>query len=75
LVDAVGAQERFGPERLKLALTGADGADDAVVRVQEALAGFEVGAQADDTAMLAVERLWVPEIRLPASMRSGAAGV
>jgi serine phosphatase RsbU (regulator of sigma subunit) len=72
LVDAVGAQERFGPERLKLTLDAADGADDAVVRVEAALSGFEVGAQADDTAVLAVERLPVPEIRRVESLRAGA---
>ena len=31
-----------------------DGADDAVARIDAALSTFEVGAQADDTAVLAV---------------------
>jgi len=36
-----------------------DGADDAVARIDAALSTFEVGAQADDTAVLAAERVAV----------------
>jgi hypothetical protein len=57
VLDAVGRENRFGPERLLAALTGATGAADAVARIERALTQFEVGAQADDTAILAVERI------------------
>jgi PAS domain S-box-containing protein len=57
VLDAVGAEDRFGAERLLEALNGASGAADAVARIERELARFEVGAQADDTAILAVERI------------------
>ncbi len=57
VLDAVGADDRFGPDRLLETLTGATGAADAVARIERELARFEVGAQADDTAILAVERI------------------
>jgi serine phosphatase RsbU (regulator of sigma subunit)/PAS domain-containing protein len=57
VLDAVGAEDRFGPERLLEALNGATGAADAVARIEAALGRFEIGAQADDTAILAVERI------------------
>jgi PAS domain S-box-containing protein len=57
VLDAVGAEDRFGPDRLLETLNGATGADDAVARIERELARFEVGAQADDTAILAVERI------------------
>ena len=57
VLDAVGAEDRFGPDRLLETLTGATGAADAVARIERELARFEVGAQADDTAILAVERI------------------
>jgi serine phosphatase RsbU (regulator of sigma subunit) len=57
VLDAVGVADRFGPERLLETLSGATGAADAVARIERALSGFEVGAQADDTAILAVERI------------------
>ena len=57
VLDAVGAEDRFGPDRLLETLTGATGAADAVARIERELAQFEVGAQADDTAILAVERI------------------
>jgi serine phosphatase RsbU (regulator of sigma subunit) len=57
VLDAVGAEDRFGPERLLETLTGATGAADAVARIERELARFEVGSQADDTAILAVERI------------------
>jgi serine phosphatase RsbU (regulator of sigma subunit) len=69
VLDTVGAEDRFGVERLRAALTGAAGAADAVRRIEAALAGFQVGRQADDTAVLAVERLPVAAAR-----RGDAAG-
>jgi serine phosphatase RsbU (regulator of sigma subunit) len=55
--DATGAHEHFGPERLQTALVGATSATDAIARVKQRLAQFEVGVQADDTAILAVQRI------------------
>jgi Stage II sporulation protein E (SpoIIE) len=60
LVDADGAEERFGPERLQQTLTGSGGASDALARIEEAVSHLHVGAQADDIAVLAVERVGVP---------------
>jgi serine phosphatase RsbU (regulator of sigma subunit) len=60
LVDAEGAEERFGPERLQQTLTGSGSASDALARIEEAVSHFQVGAQADDIAVLAVERVGVP---------------
>jgi PAS domain S-box-containing protein len=57
--DAVGADGRFGEDRLEQTLAGVVDAPDAVARIDAALSGFEVGPQADDTAVLAVERLGV----------------
>jgi PAS domain S-box-containing protein len=54
--DAVGADGRFGEERLRRTVAGVADAADAVARIDEALSAFEVGSQADDTAVLAVER-------------------
>jgi serine phosphatase RsbU (regulator of sigma subunit) len=54
--DTVGAGERFGEERLERTLHGATDAADAVARIDAALSAFEVGEQADDTAILAVQR-------------------
>jgi len=61
VLDTTGREDRFGPDRLERALAGATNVDDAVSRVERALSGFEVGAQADDTAALAVQWLGVPE--------------
>ena len=57
--DTVGDDGRFGEERLQAALAGVAHAPDAVSRIDAALSAFEVGEQADDTAVLAVERLAV----------------
>lgn len=57
VLDAVGADDRFEAERLQSTLAGATGAHDAVERVQRALADFQLGAQHDDIAVLAVERV------------------
>jgi serine phosphatase RsbU (regulator of sigma subunit) len=56
VLDAVGSEDRFEGERLKAALTGATGSRNAVERVQRALADFQLGAQHDDIAIVAVER-------------------
>ena len=60
--DTVGAGERFGEERLAQTLEGASDATDAVARIDAALSAFEVGEQADDTAILAVQRVPVAAI-------------
>ena len=54
--DAVGADGRFGEERLQETVAGVRDAADAVARIDAALSAFATGAQADDTAVLAVER-------------------
>jgi PAS domain S-box-containing protein len=58
--DAVGEDGRFGEERLQATIAGAADAAEAVARINSALSAFEVGGQADDTAVLAVERTAVP---------------
>jgi PAS domain S-box-containing protein len=60
--DAVGADGRFGEQRLAQTLAGATDADDAVARIDAALTAFAVGEQADDTAVLAVQRIGVAAI-------------
>jgi PAS domain S-box-containing protein len=60
--DAVGDGGRFGEDRLERTLAGATDAPDAVARIDAALSAFEVGEQADDTAILAVQRLPVAAI-------------
>ena len=54
--DTVGADGRFGEDRLARTLAAVTDAHDAVARIDVALSDFEVGPQADDTAVLAVER-------------------
>lgn len=70
VLDATGPEDRFGPDRLQRTLLGAIDAADAVARIERALAGFQVGAQADDTAVLAVEWLGA---RAPAADQNGDA--
>ena len=60
--DAVGEDGRFGEERLARTLTAATDADDVVARIDAALSAFAVGEQADDTAVLAVQRVAVAAI-------------
>lgn len=57
VLDAVGPEDRFEAERLQSALMGTTGAQNAVERVQHALADFQLGAQHDDIAVVAVERV------------------
>ncbi len=54
VIDADGADDRFGDARLAATLTGTGDASDAVGRIRRALEAFEVGEQADDTAVLAI---------------------
>jgi serine phosphatase RsbU (regulator of sigma subunit) len=62
VLDTVGpGGVRFGEERLQRTVAGATGADDAVARIDAALRRFEVGDQADDTAVLAIERVGVAD--------------
>ena len=60
--DTVGERERFGEERLAATLAGVRSAPEAVDRISAALSAFEVGVQADDTAVLAVERVGVASV-------------
>ncbi|MDQ4049669.1 MAG: SpoIIE family protein phosphatase, partial [Actinomycetota bacterium] len=59
VVDAEGADDRFGEQRLEAVLAGARDADEVVGRIDRALSDFEVGDQADDTAVLAVSKVTV----------------
>ena len=56
VVDTVGKEERFGEDRLVATLDGAAGAADAVARIEAAVRDFAHGSQADDIAVIAVER-------------------
>jgi PAS domain S-box-containing protein len=60
--DAVGEDERFGEARLAQTLAGVVDADDAVARIDAALSAFAIAEQADDTAVLAVQRVAVAAI-------------
>ncbi len=60
--DTVGEGGRFGEERLERTLDGVADAADAVARIDAALNAFEVGEQADDTAVLAVQRVPVAAV-------------
>jgi PAS domain S-box-containing protein len=56
VIDTAGERERFGPERLKRTLSSVAGLppDQLLVALEAALDRFQVGAQADDTAALAL---------------------
>ncbi len=71
VLDAEGADERFGEERLRRALTGCRSAEDAVRAIDEGLTAFQTGEQADDTAVLAIQRTPspVPAQRAPSAAR------
>ena len=60
VIDAVGPDGRFGERRLEDVLADAGTAEEAVARVRTALADFQVGAQADDIAVLAAQRALAP---------------
>jgi len=57
VTDAEGEDARFGDERLLDALRGATDAAGAVAAIDRALSAFQVGPQADDTAVLALDRV------------------
>jgi PAS domain S-box-containing protein len=62
VLDTVGDRRvRFGEDRLHRVVAGATDADDAIARIDAALRQFGVGEQADDTAVLAVERVGVAD--------------
>lgn len=60
VIDAVGPDGHFGERRLEEVLTEASTAEQAVARVRTALTDFQVGAQADDIAVLAAQRALAP---------------
>ncbi|HUR85895.1 MAG TPA: SpoIIE family protein phosphatase [Solirubrobacteraceae bacterium] len=64
--DAVGADGRFGEDRLQRTVAGVTDAQSAVDVIDGALTDFEVGPQADDTAVLAVQRAAVTAGTIPA---------
>ncbi len=55
VTDTVGADERFGEQRLFEALRGVSSAEQAVAAVDAALNAFQCGGQADDTAVFALD--------------------
>lgn len=57
VLDTVGERQRFGEDRLVETLRGCTGADEAVARIEAAVRSFARGPQADDIAVIAVERL------------------
>lgn len=57
VIDSVGEHERFGEERLARTISPASSAGDAVARIEAAVSEFARGPQADDIAVIAVERL------------------
>jgi len=60
VLDTVGdRRERFGQQRLQRTLRGVDSPEAAIDAIDEALRAFQVGRQADDTAVLAVQRVGV----------------
>jgi len=63
VTDAVGEHDRYGDERLQATLAQAREPEDALRRLEDALAEFEAGEQADDTAALAIGRLAAAQAR------------
>ena len=55
VTDTVGADGRFGEERLLAALRGVTDAAAAIATIDDALNAFQSGEQADDTAVLALD--------------------
>jgi PAS domain S-box-containing protein len=56
VTDTVGESDRFGEERLSDTLRGMSGATNVVRAIERALTCFAHGPQADDTAVLVVDR-------------------
>ena len=69
VTDTVGADGRFGEERLLAALRDAGSAADAVARIDAALNAFQRPGQADDTAVLALD---IPTLDLILANRKDA---
>jgi PAS domain S-box-containing protein len=57
VLDARGADSRFGEERLEATLAGAASAEDVLERIGAALRTFAGGEQDDDIAVLAMQRV------------------
>jgi PAS domain S-box-containing protein len=57
VIDTVGEHDRFGEDRLASVLHGTASAADAVLRIEAAVRDFARGPQADDIAVITVERL------------------
>jgi PAS domain-containing protein len=57
VLDARGAADRFGEERLQATLAEATSAEEACERIRAALLEFAGGEQDDDTAVLAMQKL------------------
>jgi PAS domain S-box-containing protein len=70
VTDAVGAEGRYGEERLQATLADAREPEEALRRIEDALVEFERGDQADDTCALAVARL--PLVASSAQLGSAA---
>ncbi|MFL5818511.1 MAG: SpoIIE family protein phosphatase [Conexibacter sp.] len=64
VLDTVGAQERFGADRLRAALEAAETAEPSVLvsRLADALEAFRHGPQRDDTAIVAVRFTGMPAV-------------
>ncbi len=60
VTDTVGDGERFGDTRLLATLRSVRDAEGAVAAIEHALNAFQRGAQADDTAVLALELAVTP---------------
>jgi integral membrane sensor domain MASE1 len=54
VTDTLGALDRFGTRRLEHALSGVRSPQQAVERIERALANFQEGVQRDDRAILAI---------------------
>jgi PAS domain S-box-containing protein len=75
VTDAVGRDgERFGHERLRQILLGARGEPPGAIRglLLDELEGFQIGAQADDTAVVVMRYAGVPVGRAHPPNRNGA---
>jgi serine phosphatase RsbU (regulator of sigma subunit) len=57
VLDARGAADRFGEERLQATLAGATSGEDALERIRAALLEFAGNEQDDDIAVLAMRKL------------------
>ena len=56
VIEARGREDRFGDERLREELAGAEGPTAAIRRVTDALQGFIGGEPDDDVALVVVQR-------------------